>query len=101
MVRESSFPSSAWERPGAKLCFALDSDGKQSFRTCVPKQSLGTRGTEKNVPFFREFMSSRTFWNRTYCRQITRPATKETTMYALTMILIVLVIVTVGAFDLD
>ena len=45
-----SFPSSAWERTGAKLCFASGSapvvaagDAKRSFANCVPKQSLGTR----------------------------------------------------------
>ena len=41
-----SFPSSAWERQRAKLCFASppDQDAKQKLsRTCVPKQSLGTR----------------------------------------------------------
>jgi len=40
-----SFPSSAWEREGAKLRFAANSgqEAKQSFATCVPKQSLGTR----------------------------------------------------------
>ena len=40
-----SFPSSAWERTGAKLRLRPVPawDGKQSFPTCIPKQSLGTR----------------------------------------------------------
>jgi 4-amino-4-deoxy-L-arabinose transferase-like glycosyltransferase len=43
----ASFPNSVWERSPGKLCFATDTDGKQSFPTGVPKQSLGTRMRSK------------------------------------------------------
>src|ERR1700732_3979011 len=54
-----SFPSGAWERLAAKLCFAsqlrrlpLPLDSKQSFAAPVPKQSLGTRELMKQERSF-------------------------------------------------
>jgi HlyD family secretion protein len=39
----SSSPSSAWERPPRSSASQPRARSKQSFATCVPKQSLGTR----------------------------------------------------------
>src|SRR5690242_18571590 len=41
MASISSFPSSAWERTGAKLCFASAHYGKQSFPPLRSQAELG------------------------------------------------------------
>jgi CubicO group peptidase (beta-lactamase class C family) len=58
VLRASSFPSSAWERASGSSASrpAPRQAAKQSFATCVPKRSLGTREARPLPSLYRVFL---------------------------------------------